>query len=87
MDKFLFISDPGHGWLKVSVLSLAPLGLSLGSFSPFSYRSGYVAYLEEDCDAGVFIDAWKKAHPGEEFPVEFENYDCECFIRNLPYIH
>lgn len=87
MDPFLFITDPGHGWLKVGTSELAPLGLNLGSFSPFSYRSGHVVYLEEDCDAGVFIEAWKKANPGVKFPVEVENYDCECFVRNLSYIH
>jgi hypothetical protein len=50
--------DPGHSWLRVKRSELAELGL-LKSVTPFSYEKGEWVYLEEDCDAGLFIDAMK----------------------------
>jgi len=55
-----FHTDPGHGWLAVPfALLIAVLG-SAKEISRFSYRKGDTAYLEEDCDAGKFIDAAKE---------------------------
>jgi len=43
---YIFISDPGHGWLRI------PLA-NLGGYKPtvYSYYDDEFAYLEEDCDA------------------------------------
>jgi hypothetical protein len=38
---------------------LVALGIS-GQISSFSYMKGRTAYLEEDCDAADFWEAWKK---------------------------
>jgi hypothetical protein len=59
---FKHFSDPAHGWLRVDVQSVESLGLSYKSFSPFSYRYAHWLFLEEDCDAGLFINAYLKKH-------------------------
>lgn len=61
-QSFLFISDAGHGWLKVPLTDLALLGIEQ-EISPYSYvHQGYV-YLEEDCDYLVYMTAYHKATP------------------------
>lgn len=59
-----FITDPGHGWLKVSREECKRLGI-LTRITPFSYQRGGYVYLEEDCDAHLFTSAKRKA--GERF--------------------
>ena len=51
--------DPSHGWYKVPVALLERLNI-LSKISGFSYVShdGTTAYLEEDCDADVFFQAY-----------------------------
>jgi len=61
--QYYFHSDPGHAWLAVKRKELIQLGI-LDKISSFSYQKGSTVYLEEDCDAGVFLDAKKAA--GEE---------------------
>jgi hypothetical protein len=51
-----FVSDPEHGWLEVPLTDIAVLGIE-GQISPSSYISGRFAYLEEDCDYAVYMDA------------------------------
>ena len=57
--KFDFFMDPGHGWVKVPKVLLKHLGIE-SKISSYSYQQGEYAYLEEDCDAGEFIVAYKK---------------------------
>lgn len=52
---FHFHSDAGHGWLAVKIADLAKLGITLDEISNYSYWRGKTLYLEEDCDAPVFI--------------------------------
>ena len=59
IKTFDFISDPGHGWVKVPVSLLQALCIS-GEISDYSYRRGAYAYLEEDCDASLFHQAFEK---------------------------
>jgi len=66
MSTYHFFSDPGHGWLEVTREELDRLNL-LKQISGYSYAKGSKVYLEEDCDAGVFLYA--KRNAGE--PVEF----------------
>lgn len=63
MKKYRFYTDAGHGWLAVKRNELKELGL-LSKISSYSYEKGNTVYLEEDCDASLFIAA-KKAK-GEE---------------------
>jgi hypothetical protein len=53
---YTFIEDPGHGWLKVPMMDLMVSGV-MGKITSYSYYTRDHAYLEEDCDAGTFIDA------------------------------
>lgn len=66
MKKYTFYNDPGHAWLKVSKKELEKLGL-IEKISSFSYERGEFAYLEEDCDASVFLKAKRDA--GESFEI------------------
>ena len=58
--KLRFINDPGHGWLEVDKKDLLLLGINK-DISSYSYQKGGKAYLEEDCDAHVFITAAENA--------------------------
>jgi hypothetical protein len=51
-------SDPGHAWLAVKLSEIKMLGIE-SSISGYSYVKGKTAYLEEDCDAGKFIQAMR----------------------------
>lgn len=67
--QYTFISDPGHGWLKVPLADL-PTG-----FEPsfYSFKDKHYAYLEEDCDAGAFLKAIAPIEPTikEEYVENF----------------
>ena len=54
--KFTFISDPGHGWLKVSRADLLKYDVA-HLISGYSYMRNNHVYLEEDIDAATFIRA------------------------------
>jgi len=63
-ENYIFHTDPGHGWLAVKRDELRRLKI-LNQISSCSYQKGLTVYLEEDCDASLFIKAKKDA--GEEF--------------------
>jgi len=52
-----FHSDAGHGWLEVPKHEVQSLGIKP---SRYSYQNNGNFYLEEDCDAMNFIQAYKK---------------------------
>ena len=56
---FDFISDPGHGWVKVPFLMLWDLGI-VEKITEYSYARGNYVYLEEDLDATTFHQAYEK---------------------------
>jgi hypothetical protein len=55
-NAYEFHYDAGHGWLRVDHATLAVVGLNLTDFSEYSYVTDTHMYLEEDCDAGLFIE-------------------------------
>ena len=57
LRKFYF--DSGHGWLEVTYEELIDLGITK-RITNWSYRDGEKVYLEEDIDAGTYIDAVKE---------------------------
>jgi hypothetical protein len=60
MERILkCFSDPSHAWINVKREELKQLGIEQ-SISRCSYQEGDDIYLEEDCDAQIFIDALKK---------------------------
>ncbi len=81
MDTLTFYTDPGHGWLEVPVQLLKDLRVEY-DISQYSYRAGSLAYLEEDCDAGRFLEAAKSA--GMAFSIVDNVSDSDSWIRRLP---
>jgi hypothetical protein len=78
--SYTFFEDPGHGWMEVPVEDLQELGVDLDTISDCSYHNNDVVYLEEDCDAGIFMEAYKTKYG--ELPKYNLNYN-GTFIRNL----
>ena len=70
-NSFTFHCDNGHGWLEVSQADLNRAGLTRLDFSGYSYANGDTLYLEEDCDAAIFLDAFSAKRGA---PVLTENY-------------
>jgi len=56
VKTYIFHTDAGHGWLAVKRKELIALNI-LSKISPFSYQAGGTVYLEEDCDATIFMSA------------------------------
>jgi hypothetical protein len=54
----IFHTDPGHGWLEVPA-SMAKQYLrdKYRQISCYSYQKNGVLFLEEDCDASLFLTA------------------------------
>lgn len=77
--SYRFISDPGHGWLEVPLAELRALGIA-NAISPYSYVSGSMAYLEEDCDASLFADVYEREH-GERVTYRAESLNVDAPIR------
>jgi len=59
-QKLNFYCDPAHGWLEVPMSDLEALGIT-GLISAYSYAKGDRAYLEEDCDANLYLEGAKAA--------------------------
>ncbi len=75
-----FISDPGHGWLRVPLADIAALGIE-GDITEYSFIDGRFAYLEEDCDYGRFIEACN----AQNIPLpEIQDQYVNRFNRNRP---
>ena len=75
---YIFHSDPGHAWLAVKRTELERLGI-LGEISSCSYQRGGTVYLEEDCDASLFIKT--KKDNGETFEYR-ESFQEDTPIRS-----
>lgn len=80
-----FYYDAGHGWLEVPTQIVKEMGI-LKKISRYSYLNSYSApdrkcYLEEDCDAPLFLDACKI----KDVNVTINEIDngTHSFVRNL----
>lgn len=62
MTTYIYHTDPGHGWIEVPVVDLQELGLTTADFTRFSYIKHDKVYLEEDCDAAVFVNAYAEKY-------------------------
>lgn len=81
MGTYTFYADPGHSWLAVPIVDLDDVGLTRADFSVFSYVKNEIAYLEEDCDAFVFVNAYVEKYGVR--PKFKENYhESNGLIRN-----
>ena len=53
---FTFHSDPGHAWLQVETSLIKSLNVTgISSCSYVDGAANLIAFLEEDCDAALFI--------------------------------
>jgi hypothetical protein len=91
------IHDPGHAWLEVDLNDLVANDIykqvSNSSYylveKNITYNSkGYQnvqyltrVYLEEDCDAPLYLNELKRI--GEEYKLVDVFYDNDCYIRRL----
>jgi hypothetical protein len=57
MKTYIWAVDAGHEWLAVKQNELVNLDIA-HKISSYSYMKGGTVYLEGDCDAAVFIDAY-----------------------------
>ena len=67
--SYRFIQDASHGWLEVPLQELVDLKIA-SKISPFSYAHNGYAYLEEDCDAAIFVNAREAKGLRTPFTVE-----------------
>ena len=76
-------TDPGHGWFAVPITLLQRLAIhpKVSTYSYIDTAAGFV-YLEEDCDASLFMAACDD----NEIAVELvdKHTDRDHWIRNLP---
>jgi hypothetical protein len=77
---YTFHSDNGHGWLQVGKDELVMLGIE-NSISGYSYRNNNNVFLEEDCDASLFVNAME--NKGVKISYKYANVDGDSFIRSL----
>ena len=77
---YKYHEDPGHGWVEVPMTELRRLQIA-DKISPYSYRAGSIAYLEEDCDASLWVNA--KTAAGEEIKIDSVRTNHDSFIREL----
>lgn len=75
---YLFHSDPGHAWLAVKERELIALGLQ-DKISGYSYVHGKTVYLEEDCDAALFFNAYQAVF--DKRPVYRESWLARSPVR------
>ena len=54
--RITILSDSGHAWGKVRRALLNKLGIEK-LISHYSYQRGQYAFLEEDCDLSILINA------------------------------
>tara|TARA_R110000751_G_scaffold2075_4_gene11206 strand:- start:7554 stop:7808 length:255 start_codon:yes stop_codon:yes gene_type:complete len=80
---YKWYSDPGHAWLEVSLRDLNNAGIYASHISPYSYRDGNIFYLEEDCDAGLFISNYAAIHGAPPAFHDMPYTNSESFIRDL----
>lgn len=84
MTTFTFHTDPGHGWLEVPIPTLIKVGLAPSDFSSYSFQQGHTVYLEEDCDATVFLSTYERVIG--PFTLQEKHSDYDSWVRRLPRI-
>ena len=78
--KLNFHCDPAHGWLEVMQEDIDTLGIA-DKISQYSYARAGCAYLEEDCDADLFLNSAKAA--GWTIQIVEKYTDADSHIRRM----
>lgn len=76
--SYVFHTDPGHGWLEVDKDELSLFNIA-DKISSYSYKLGNKVFLEEDCDAGLFINALENR--GIKFTYTTINSNTDSIVR------
>lgn len=76
-------TDPGHGWLEVPITVLKELKI-YDLITYFSYKKDGIAYLEEDCDMGLFLKTVKRLLDKDckQLDINVVNTNDSSVIRN-----
>ena len=83
LARYRYLQDPGHGWIRVPRAELDALGIA-SQVSKYSYQQGGWVYLEEDCDAGLWISARNAAgYPVSPADLIEEHTDSDSLIRSF----
>ena len=72
-------ADPGHAWARIAKSKLVTLGIS-DKISTYSYQKGENAFLEEDCDLTVLVNALRQR--GYEVKFNESHTNRQSKIRN-----
>jgi len=80
-SKYVYHTDPSHGWLAVKRKELVELGI-LGKISRYSYQRGQTVYLEEDCDMNLFIITKQGRKDYYSLPLRVSHTDRNSPIRS-----
>ena len=83
MKTYIWAVDAGHEWLAVKQQELTDLNIA-DKITEYSYIKGETVYLEGDCDAATFIQAYTakngvapKTKQGKQWDVQ----PCRSFAR------
>ena len=71
LPDLVWISDPGHAWLRVPLSDYVASGITA---SRFSYVDAEYVYLEEDRDAELYLAAAQIPEPYAKYSVWREIY-------------
>lgn len=88
MNKiFKYYQGPSHGWVEVPIEDIRDLLTIEDKISKHSYKSidGETAYLEEDCDFGIFLKEYEKQFSNAIILINNYPVNEESFIRKLPH--
>lgn len=76
-------NDGGHGWLKVRKSDIENLGIN-DKITHYSYMRNDWAYLEEDCDAPLYVNALIAKYGKQP---KFRNHYCDRLSKIRTYQH
>lgn len=74
-----FLTDPGHGWISAPRKLVNELGIAK-QITAWSYQKGGSVYLEEDCDASLFMETAGKAGITITFITRYHE---DNYVRNM----
>ena len=83
MKTYIWAIDSAHEWLAVKEQELIDLGIA-HKISQYSYIKGSTVYLEGDCDAAHFFEAYRAKHGVDPKTKEGKHWDrqpCRSFAR------
>ena len=83
MKTYIWAVDAGHEWLAVKKQELVDLNIA-DKITEYSYVKGETVYLEGDCDAATFIEAYRNKNGVEPKTKQGKQWDvqpCRGFAR------